>query len=95
MALNVLARKDSYFVYVLLCNDGSYYTGFSNNPAGRLVRHMKGQGARYTRMHKPRGIVYLQELETRRAAMKRERQIKALTHAEKSHLVKERRSNQL
>jgi len=94
MALNMVTRKDSYFVYVLLCNDGSYYTGYSNNPASRLVRHMKGQGARYTRMHKPRGIVYLQELETRSAAMKRERQIKALTHAEKSHLVEERRSNQ-
>jgi putative endonuclease len=93
MALNIVARKDSYFVYVLLCNDGSYYTGYSNNPASRLVRHMKGQGARYTRMHKPRGIVYLQEHGTRSAAMKRERQIKALTHAEKSHLVDERLSN--
>jgi len=54
---------------------------------------MKGQGARYTRMHKPRGIVYLQELETRSAAMKRERQIKSLTHDEKSLLVEENRSN--
>jgi putative endonuclease len=89
----MVERKDSYFVYVLLCNDGSYYTGYSNNPTSRLVTHMKGQGARYTRMHKPRGIVYLQELQTRSAAMKRERQIKALTHAEKSHLVEERHSN--
>jgi len=92
MALNMVARKGSYFVYVLLCNDGNYYTGYSNNPASRLVRHMRGRGARYTRMHKPRGIVYLQELETRSAAMKRERQIKALTHAEKSHLVEDVRT---
>jgi putative endonuclease len=95
MTLSIAARKHSYFVYVLLCNNGTYYTGYSNNPTNRLVRHMKGQGARYTRMHKPRGIVYLQELETRSAAMKRERQIKALTHAEKSHLVEEKHSHQL
>jgi putative endonuclease len=93
MTLNVIARKESFFVYVLLCNDGSYYTGYSNNPAIRFGRHLKGQGARYTRLHKPRSIVYLQELETRSAAMKRERQIKVLTHAEKSHLVEERSSN--
>lgn len=81
---------DAYFVYILLCRDGSYYTGYSNNPARRLVRHMKGQGANYTRMHKPVELVYLQRLKTRRAAMKREREIKALTHEEKHKLVEDR-----
>lgn len=81
---------NTYFVYILLCSDGSYYTGYSNNPARRLVRHMKGQAANYTRMHKPIRLVYLQRLKTRRAAMKREREIKALTHEEKHDLVEDR-----
>jgi putative endonuclease len=88
----VLGKGGGYFVYVLLCDDGSYYTGYSNNPTNRLIRHLKGQGARYTRMHKPNGIVYLQALRTRSAAMKRERQIKALTHAEKTRLIERRGS---
>jgi len=77
----------SYFVYMLLCDDGSYYTGYTSNVLSRFERHKKGHGARYTRMRQPRKIVYLQQFTTRQAAMKRERQIKALSHGEKQDLV--------
>ena len=80
-------EHDSYYVYILLCADGSYYTGYSNNPSNRLIEHSKGRGARYTRMHKPNGIAYLQSLKTRSAAMKRERQIKTFTHEQKRNLI--------
>jgi len=80
-------KRDSYFVYILLCADGSYYTGYSNNPANRFIAHSKGRGARYTRMHKPNGIAYLQGLKTRSEAMKRERQIKTYTHEQKRNLI--------
>jgi putative endonuclease len=80
-------KPDSYYVYILLCADGSYYTGYSNNPANRFIEHSKGRGARYTRMHKPNGIAYLQSLKTRRAAMRRERQIKTFTHEQKRNLI--------
>ncbi len=83
----VTKKRNSYFVYILLCDNGSYYTGYSTNPASRLIKHMKGQGARYTRMHKPTSIVYLQRLKTLKTAMKRELEIKALTHKEKSNLI--------
>jgi putative endonuclease len=81
------SKRDSYYVYILLCADGSYYTGYSNNPANRFTEHSKGRGARYTRMHKPSGIAYLQSLKTRSAAMKRERQIKTFTHEQKRNLI--------
>jgi len=80
-------KRGSYFVYILLCDDGSYYTGYTNNPANRFIEHSKGRGARYTRMHKPNGIAYLQNLKTRSAAMKRERQIKTFTHEQKRSLI--------
>jgi predicted GIY-YIG superfamily endonuclease len=38
-------------------------------------------------MHKPNGIAYLQSLKTRRAAMRRERQIKTVTHEQKRILI--------
>jgi putative endonuclease len=72
---------------MLLCDDGSYYTGYTSNVLSRFERHKKGHGARYTRMRQPRKIVYLQQFTTRQAAMKRERQIKALSHGEKQDLV--------
>jgi len=84
-----MRSQGSYYVYMLLCDDGSYYTGYSSNPAIRLFEHLKGRGARYTRTHKPSGIVHVERLRTRRAAMKREREIKTLTHEEKRNLVEE------
>ena len=83
----VLSGKESYYVYLLLCDDGSYYTGYTNNVASRLERHKKGYGARYTRMRKPKRVVYVEEFRTRRDAAKREQQIKALSHREKDELV--------
>jgi len=75
-------RKKStpYYVYLLLCDDESYYTGYTNNVAARFERHKKGHAARYTRMRGPKTVVYVEEFKTRGAASKREHQIKALSH---------------
>ncbi len=77
----------SYYVYVLLCEDGSYYTGYAKNIDSRLEQHMMGVGARYTKLHRPKRIVYAEEVDTIREAMKREREIKRLSHDEKKKLV--------
>jgi putative endonuclease len=81
------SEKQSYYVYLLLCDDDSYYTGYTKNVASRLERHKKGRGARYTRMRRPKRVVYVEEFRTRNAATKRERQIKMLSHKEKQELV--------
>ena len=82
-----LRKTSAYYVYILVCDDGSYYTGYSNNPTNRLTQHMRGRGAKYTRMHRPTRIVYLQRHKTRLAAMRRERKIKKLTHEAKRRLI--------
>jgi len=71
---------------LLLCDDGSYYAGYTNNVASRLWQHKKGYGARYTRIRRPKRVIYVEEFKTRRAAMRRERQIEALTHSQKRDL---------
>ena len=76
-----------YYVYILLCKDGSYYTGHARDVKRRVERHEKGQGARYTRIHEPEKIVYMEEFDSRSEAMKREREIKSLSHSEKQRLV--------
>jgi len=80
-------HKESYYVYLLLCDDGSYYTGYTNDVASRFERHMKGRGARYTRMHIPKRVAYVEEFKTRGAAARRELQIKCLSHRGKHELV--------
>jgi putative endonuclease len=81
-------KRASYFVYMLLCDDGSYYTGYTSNVLSRFERHMKGHGARYTKMRRPSKIAYLKRFATRRAAMRTERQIKMLSHNQKEGLVR-------
>lgn len=72
-----------WFVYVLLCEDGTFYTGISNNVEKRFADHQMGKGARYTRSHKPVKIIYSEEIFDRSAALKREREIKSYTRAQK------------
>ncbi len=77
-----------YYVYVILCDDGSFYTGYTKNVKSRLHLHMNGKGARYTRMHKPKELVYTEQFESRAEAMRREKRLKRLGHSQKRNLVK-------
>jgi putative endonuclease len=72
-----------YFVYVLLCADGSLYTGSTNDIEKRLEAHKNGKGAAYTKSHKPVKIVYSQEFDTKSKALKREAEIKKWRRVEK------------
>jgi putative endonuclease len=76
-----------HYVYILLCRDGSYYTGYTKNPESRFEWHKQGRGAKYTRMRKPERLVYVEEFESRRDAMRREREIKDLSHDQKTELM--------
>jgi len=76
-----------YHVYVLLCEGDSYYTGYAKDIDSRFEQHMKGIGARYTKLHRPKKLVYAEEFATRREAVQREREIKRLSHKEKHELV--------
>ncbi|MCJ7506591.1 GIY-YIG nuclease family protein [Candidatus Bathyarchaeota archaeon] len=85
---NTQKRRRSYYVYLLLCEDGSYYTGYTNDVISRLGRHRKGHGARYTKMRRPKRIAHVEQFRTRQAAMRREREIKTLTHDQKTDLAR-------
>ena len=77
----------TYYVYVLACDDGSFYTGYTKDIDRRVKQHRKGHGARYTRMHEPRNLIYVEAFRSRSEAMKREREIKSLSHNEKQRLT--------
>jgi putative endonuclease len=76
-----------FFCYILECADGTYYTGWTTEPARREHQHNLGRGARYTRTRRPVRIIYLEELPDRSAALKRERAIKAMTRVQKQKLA--------
>ena len=79
-----------FYVYIVLCVDGSFYTGYTKNIDKRTRLHAIGKGARYTRSHKPERVAYVELFDTRAKAMKREKEIKRLSHQQKLHLINSR-----
>lgn len=79
-------EKEAY-VYILSCADGTYYTGWSNDPARREKVHNSGKGAKYTRSRLPVRLVYTEKLPDRISAMRREYAIKQMDRAGKEKLI--------
>lgn len=77
----------AYFCYMVRCNDGSYYTGWTLDPERRAKQHNSGRGAKYTRLHQPVELVYVEPQPDRGSAMRRERSIKSMTHAKKNEMA--------
>lgn len=75
-----------YWVYMLLCGNGAYYTGSTRRLGARFREHCGGLGARYTARHLPVRLVWFESHPSLSSALKREYQIKRLTHAEKGAL---------
>ena len=49
--------------------------------------HMDGKGARYTKSHKPKKVVFIEKYMSRSDALKRERSIKKRSHIQKQELI--------
>lgn len=77
------------YTYILECNDGSFYTGWTNNLEKRINCHNKGKGAKYTKGRLPVKLVYFEEFIEKRDAQKREYVIKHLTRNDKLNLIKD------
>lgn len=75
------------FCYLLECADGTYYTGWTTDPRRRARQHNAGRGARYTATRRPVRLVYVETQPDRSSAMRRERKMKTLSHAQKRGLI--------
>jgi putative endonuclease len=56
-----IKRKDTFFVYIVQCSDGTYYTGYTNNLENQINLHNNGRGAKYLRGKVPVQLVYVKE----------------------------------
>jgi putative endonuclease len=77
----------SFYVYILKCCDGSFYTGYTKDIDQRTRQHQTGKGARYTKAHPPESLAYVEIFGDRGKAMRREREIKKLSHQQKQALI--------
>lgn len=78
----------TFYTYILLCADGTLYSGKTINLAKRLRQHngeIKG-GAKYTRVRRPVKLVYQKEFSTHSESCREEARLKTLTHEQKKAL---------
>ena len=76
-----------YAVYILLCADGTLYTGSTNDVEKRLRAHQSGRGAKYTRSRLPVCLVYQEAAVDKGTALRREAAIKKLSREQKLALI--------
>ena len=76
---------NSWFVYILRCADGSFYTGITTDVVRRVDEHNNSDklGARYTRSRRPVSLAYVEEAANRAEATKQEAAIRRLGRAGK------------
>jgi len=66
-----------FYTYILLCDNGYYYKGFTNDLERRYQEHLDGKAAQYTAKHKPQKIAHYETFETKEEAVAREKYFKS------------------
>jgi putative endonuclease len=75
-------------MYILLCADGSYYTGSTTHLELRVAQHQAGEGANHTRKHGPVELVYFEHYQRIDHAFYREKQVQGWSRKKKEALIR-------
>ncbi|MBA7553482.1 hypothetical protein ES705_46074 [subsurface metagenome] len=79
-----------YYVYILKCTDGSYYTGITNDLERRFSEHSAGINPEfYTYKRRPVELVFYEEFDDPELAIEYEKKIKGWTRKKKEALINE------
>ena len=78
------------WAYVVECRNGKLYPGISADPEARFQEHLSGRGALFTRIHKPKRLLWKEEYPDRSAAMRVETHLKTISRWEKLVWLHER-----
>jgi len=81
---------DFWFVYMLKCANGAFYTGITKDVPARLKAHNNGTGARYTRSFGPVKLVWKERRASKSQALKREARIKSWLNSAKAALIRKK-----
>ncbi|MBI4199451.1 MAG: GIY-YIG nuclease family protein [Chloroflexi bacterium] len=78
----------AFYVYIVRCADGSYYTGHTDNLEARMEAHGRGEIAGYTSARRPVQLVFSESFMSRDDAFQVERQIKGWSRRKKEALIR-------
>jgi len=76
------------YVYIVKCNDGSYYTGITNNIEKRLIQHNEGLNTEsYTHSRRPVNLVFYELFTDYNLAIEWETRVKKWSVKKKEALI--------
>lgn len=78
----------AFWVYILRCHDGRYYTGRTDNLERRLAQHMHGGYCAFTASRRLVRLVWQENFPTRIEAIAAERQVGRWSRAKKEALIR-------
>ncbi|WP_157429236.1 GIY-YIG nuclease family protein [Aequorivita sublithincola] len=74
-------------MYILLCNDCTYYTGSTKDLELRFIQHQTGEGSNYTKNRLPVKLIYFEEYDRIDLAFYREKQVQRWSRKKKEALI--------
>ena len=80
---------DEWYVYIVRCRDGSFYTGIATVVDHWLAEHEANKRSRFLRGRGPLKLVLKRRVGEKGRALKIERKIKDLSRQEKEELIKD------
>jgi putative endonuclease len=86
--LNSLNLPTGWAIYILICQDGSYYIGATNDLLERILDHAEGRGGGHTKEHLPKIFAWYEPHPNAQSAKQRECQLKGWSRAKKNALVR-------
>ena len=93
----LIQKLNKWYVYVVECNDKTYYTGITKDIKRRLYEHNNTKrGSKYTRARRPVNLIcILAEFNTRSEASKKEYEFKKLSRKQKQFEIRIRNASKV
>lgn len=83
-----MSQMKSYYVYILECSDGTFYTGLTNDLSRRLAEHKSGAiPCSYTHVRRPVELMFFEEFNDINNAILLEKRIKGWSRKKKEALI--------
>ena len=78
----------AFWVYILQCDDGRFYTGHTDDLDRRVAEHQAGGFCGFTSRRRPVRLMWFENFQTRIEALEAERRIKPWSRAKKDALIR-------
>jgi predicted GIY-YIG superfamily endonuclease len=88
MTIKEKVMSGSFWVYILECSDGSYYTGHTDDLEMRVHQHQSGFVDGFTSNRRPVKLVFQQEFSSREDAFAAECKIKGWSRKKKEAMMR-------